>query len=162
MKRAGGLFERVLAYENLRLAFWRASRGKRERDETRAYRQRLDAELVRLRDGLADGSYPVGNYRTFVVYEPKERLICAAPFCERVLHHALMNVCAPLFERWLVADTFACRPGFGQTAALVRGEMLVRRYDWYLKCDIRKYFYSISHDVVAAMLRRKFKDRRIV
>lgn len=162
MKRAGGLFERVLAYENLRLAFWRASRGKRERDETRAYRQRLDAELVRLRDGLADGSYPVGNYRTFVVYEPKERLICAAPFCERVLHHALMNVCAPLFERWLVADTFACRPGLGQTAALVRGEMLVRRYDWYLKCDIRKYFYSISHDVVAAILRRKFKDRRIV
>mgnify|MGYP000016045246 CR=1 FL=1 len=45
MKRAGGLFERVLAYENLRLAFWRASRGKRERDETRAYRQRLDAEV---------------------------------------------------------------------------------------------------------------------
>ena len=162
MKRVGGLFEQVLAYENLRLAFWKASRGKQERDETRAYRRRLDAELARLRDGLANGSYPVGNYRTFVVYEPKERLICAAPFRERVLHHALMNVCAPYFERWLVADTFACRPGFGQTAALARGEALARRHDWYLKCDIRKYFYSISHEVVAEMLKRKFKDRRIV
>ena len=127
MKRAGGLFERVLAYENLRLAFWKASHGKRAREDQRTYAARLDEELARLRDGLADGSYPVGDYRTFVVREPKERLICAAPFRERVLHHALMNVCEPHFERWLAADTFACRRGKGLAAALARGAALARR-----------------------------------
>ena len=85
----------VLDMENLKLAFWKASRGKRAREDQRAYAANLDAELVRLQQGLADGTYPVGVYRRFTVYEPKERVVCAAAFRERVLHHALMNVLEP-------------------------------------------------------------------
>ena len=162
MKRAGSLFDRILEPDNLRLAFVKASRGKRHREDQRAFEADLDAELGRLRDGLVDGTYPVGNYLRFRVFDPKEREICAAAFGERVLHHALMNLCEPEFDRRLSPDSFACRRGGGQTAALARASRWCRRRAWYMKCDIRKYFDSIPHDGVRQMLSRVFKDRMVL
>ena len=162
MKRAGHLFAAVLDRENLRFAFWKAARGKCARPDCREYRANLDAELGLLADGLASGSYPVGNYSRFLIHDPKEREICAAPFGERVLHHALMNVCEPWFDKWLVFDTYACRRGKGQMAAVRRAQHFARRHTWFLKCDIRKYYDSIPHDRLRALLRRKFKDADIL
>ena len=162
MKRAGGLFGRILDRENLRLAYWKASRGKAARPSRMAYAANLDEELDRLSEGLADGSYPVGNYARFVIHDPKEREICAAPFGERVLHHALMNVCEPWFDKWLVFDTFACRKGKGQLAAVRRAQHFARHHAWFLKCDFHKYFDSIPHDRLRVLLRRKFKDERLL
>ena len=85
-----------------------------------AFQRNLDEELHRLREGLLAGDYPIGNYRRFTIWEPKEREICAASFGERVLHHALMNVCEPYFDRWLVFDSYACRQGKGQLKAVQR------------------------------------------
>ena len=104
MRRAGHLMEAVVEPENLRLAFWKASRGKRWRADQRAYAANLEGELAALREGLLDGTYPVGAYRRFTVAEPKERTIHAAAFRERVLHHALMNVCEPWFEKSIHFD----------------------------------------------------------
>ncbi len=162
MRRAGGLFGSVLDMGNLRLAFWRASRGKRARADQREYAAHLDDELARLRAGLADGTYPVGEYRRFTVREPKERLVCAAPFRERVLHHALMNVLEPWVERWLVFDAYACRRGKGQIAAAARALGFARRYRHFLKCDVRRFFDSVPHAGIEAMLRRKVKDGGVV
>jgi len=162
MKRAGNLFDSVLDMENLRLAFWKASRGKRAREDQREYAANLDAELARLRAGLADGTYPVGKYRRFTVYEPKERIVCAAAFRERVLHHAFMNVLEPWIEKWLVFDTYACRKGKGQLAAVDRALGFARKYWYFLKCDIRKFFDSVPHAGIEAMLRRKIKDESVV
>ena len=162
MKRAGNLFDSVLEMENLRLAFWKASRGKRAREDQREYAANLDAELARLRAGLADGTYPVGEYRRFTVYEPKERIVCAAAFRERVLHHAFMNVLEPWIEKWLVFDTYACRKGKGQLAAVDRALGFARKYRYFLKCDIRKFFDSVPHAGIEAMLRRKIKDESVV
>ena len=120
MKRIGHLFECVVEPENLRLAFVKASRGKRQRADQMAFQRNLDEELHRLREGLLAGDYPIGNYRRFTIWEPKEREICAASFGERVLHHALMNVCEPYFDRWLVFDSYACRQGKGQLKAVQR------------------------------------------
>ena len=162
MKRAGNLFDSVLDMENLRLAFWKASRGKRAREDQRAYAADLDAELARLRRGLADGTYPVGVYRRFTVYEPKERVVCAAAFRERVLHHALMNVLEPWIEKWLVFDTYACRKGKGQLAAVERALGFARKYRYFLTCDVRKFFDSVPHAGIESMLRRKVKDEMMV
>ena len=93
-----------------------------------------------MRVGILSGDYPVGQYQRFVVHDPKERVIYAASFPERVLHHALMNVCEPFFERWLIHDTYACRRGKGQWAAVRRAEGFARRMPFFLKMDIRKYF----------------------
>lgn len=162
MRRVGNLFDRVADMENLRLAFLSASRGKRARDDQRRFQSGLDGELRRLRDGLLDGTYPVGNYRRFTVHDPKEREICAAAFGERVLHHALMNVCGPHFDRWLTGRTFACRRGHGQLKAIGAAQANARRHGWFLKCDFRKYFDSIPHDGLRALLARKFKDGRVL
>ncbi len=162
MRRIGNLFEAVVEPENLRLAFWKASRGKQHRPDQREYAARLEEEIEALRLGLLQGDYPVGDYTRFTVYDPKERVICAAAFRERVLHHALMNVCEPLVDRWLVFDCYACRVGKGQAKAVRRAQAFARGYPWFLKADIRKFFDSVPHDGLKALLRRKFKDGRLL
>lgn len=162
MKRIGGLMPRILDVENLKLAFWKASRSKRHRADQREYQSNLDDEIALLSQGLRSGRYPVGVYRRFTIYEPKERNICAAAFRERVLHHALMNVCGPLFEKWLVERTYACVKGRGQTAAIEKACAYAGKYKWFLKCDIRKFFDSIPHDRIRAKLARKIKDREVL
>lgn len=162
MKRVGNIFDVVADHENLLLAFWKASRGKRSRPDQMAYAGNLERNIDVLRVGLLCGDYPVGDYNKFIVHEPKERVICAAAFRERVLHHALMNVCELYFEKWLIHDTYACRKGKGQLAAVERARDFARQHEWFLKCDIRKYFDSIPHEGLKRMLRRKFKDERIV
>lgn len=162
MKRIGDLFEAVAEPDNLRLAFWKASRGKQHRPDQREYAARLEEEIEVLRRGLLQGDYPVGDYTRFTVYDPKERVICAAAFRERVLHHALMNVCEPLVDRWLVFDCYACRVGKGQAKAVRRAQAFAGEYPWFLKADIRKFFDSVPHDGLKALLRRKFKDGRLL
>jgi RNA-directed DNA polymerase len=162
MKRAGQLFDHVLARDNLRLAAARAVRGKRHRADAREFLADLDRRLGAMREELASGTFQVGRYRQFVVRDPKERIITAPVFAERVLHHALMNVCEPIFDRWLIDDTFACRRGRGRLAALDRARRFARRFGWYLKPDIRKYFDSISHEELLRRLGRLYKDPRLL
>ncbi len=120
MKRTGNLLERIAERDNLRLAFHKALRGKRDRKDTQQYALRLDANLDEMARLLLAGTFPVGRYRQFIIHDPKERIITAPCFAERVLHHGLMNVCEPVFDRWLIADTFACRTGRGRLPALQR------------------------------------------
>lgn len=162
MRRAGNIFEDVLDRGNIRIAFLKASRGKRLRADQQIFQANLDDELERLREGLADGTYPVGNYMRFKVFDPKEREICAASFGKRVLHHALMNVCEPYFDKWLVDRSYACRRGYGQLRAVRMASRLACRYRWYLKCDFCRFFDSIPHSGLKSMLHRKFKDDRLV
>ena len=162
MKRVGYLFDAVIESENLRLAFWKASRGKRGRADQRAYASNLSEEMTRLRQGLLSGDFPVGQFTRFMIYDPKEREICAAAFPERVLHHALMNVCEPHFEKGLVFDTYACRKEKGQFKAVGRAQGFAQKNAWFLKADVRKFFDSISHKVLRTLLRRKFKDERLL
>ena len=119
-------------------------------------------ELARLRDGLITGDYPVGDYRRFTIHDPKEREICAASFGERVLHHALMNVCEPFFDKWLIFDSYASRLGKGQVAAVRRAREFAHRHEWFMKCDFRKYFDSIPHDRLKDALAQRFKDPRLL
>jgi hypothetical protein len=162
MKRVGNLFEAIIDRNNLLLAVWRAMRGKRRRPEIRDYLQQLDRRLSELADGLISGEFPVGRFQQFLIRDPKERVITAPCFPERVLHHAIMNVCEPYFERWLIDDTFACRIGKGRNAALARAGLFSRTHDWFLSMDVRKYFDSIGHEVLNAGLAQKIKDGRLL
>ena len=144
--------------ENLRLAFWKAAKGKRGKADCVMFREHLDENLAALGGELLAGDAPVGDYHYFKVHDPKERLICAATFRERVLHHALMNVCEPVLERAAVFDSYACRKGKGRLLAVARAQGYARTHRWFLKLDIRKYFDSIQHATMRALLGRKFKD----
>jgi len=158
MKRHGQLMPKIADADNLRLAFWKAAKGKRGKADCQTFQARLDENLATLGAELRAGEVPVGDYHYFKVRDPKERLICAATFRERVLHHAVMNVCEPVLERAAVFDSYACRKGKGRVRAVARAQGYARTYRWFVKMDIRKYFDSIHQATLRELLSRKFKD----
>jgi retron-type reverse transcriptase len=162
MKRQGQLIEQIADYENLYLAYYKARKGKIEKAEVFEYGKRLQTHLPELQQQILSGDVDVGNYHYFTIYDPKQRLICAAPFGQRILHHALMNVCHPVFERVQIFDSYASRIGKGTYAALDRAKNFNRRYQWFLKLDVRKYFDSLDHSILNNQLHRLFKDKQVL
>jgi len=162
MKRAGNLYSSIAGYENLRLAFCRAARGKPDRPEVLSYKKNLEGNLELIRQQLITEQPDIGHYRFFRVRDPKPRDICAASFPERVLHHAIMNICEPTLERYAIYDSYACRKGKGTIKGLERAMGFSVRNRWYLKLDIRRYFDSIDHDILLSLLHRRFKDRPLL
>ncbi|MGA1839919.1 MAG: reverse transcriptase domain-containing protein [bacterium] len=162
MKRINGLMEKILDPVNLRIAFLKAAKGKRDRPEVLDFAGQLGKTLSIMRNELEHEKFVFGKFSTFYVHDPKERLIYAPGFSERVLHHAIMNVCEPVFDRHLIFDTYACRKGKGRLAAIERAKNLSRSYLWFLKMDIHKYFDSIDHNILTGLLCRKFKDKGLL
>jgi len=158
MKRVGGLYEAILARENFLLAFHRAAKGKRYRSEVRKFQDDLPDWLASISQRVSSGCFSFGRFHQFLIRDPKERIITAPCFEERVVHHAIMNVCEPVLDRWLIDDTFACRRGRGREAAIDRAMQFCRTQPWCLKLDIRKYFDSIDHDRLLELLARRFKE----
>jgi retron-type reverse transcriptase len=157
MKRYGNLWNELTSFENLYLAYRKAIRGKRFRPDVARFIVHAESELLQLQQELQQRTYCPGAYRTFWVYEAKPRLISAAPFRDRVVHHALCNVLEPIFERAFIHDLYSNRVGKGQHQAVRRAQQYARRFAYVLKCDIRKYFPSIDHAVLKELLRRKIK-----
>ncbi|MDD5089821.1 MAG: reverse transcriptase/maturase family protein [Candidatus Wallbacteria bacterium] len=162
MKRAGNLIELIADADNLRLAFYKACRGKRGKSAVLQFREDLDYELAGLRSELLSGSVNWGAYHSFQVCDPKTRTIFASPFRTRVAHHAVINICEPVFESYQIFDSYACRRGKGLDAAIGRAVNFSKKGDWFLKLDVKKYFDSIDHQILLGMLQRKFKDRIIL
>lgn len=158
MKRQGHLIEKIANMDNLSLAFYKAKKGKAYKDEIIAYAQRLQGNLLDLRQQLFWADVDVGNYSYFTVYDPKKRLICAAPFGQRVMHHALMNICHPFFEKVQIFHSYASRVAKGTYAALDQARSYHNHYKWFLKLDYRKYFDNLDHFILKQQLRALFKD----
>jgi retron-type reverse transcriptase len=162
MKRYGALFESIIRFDNLLLAARKARRGKQDRLRVAHFYFHLEKELFTLQDELQSGSYRMRPYRSFVIYEPKQRQICAADFRDRVVHHAICHVLEPVVDACLIYDTYACRRGKGTHAAAKRAQHFARRFPYVLKCDVRQYFASIDHAVLQGLLRRKLKDKALL
>lgn len=155
MKRHGNLWPRVVDFANLIEAARQAQRGKRFRDNVLAFNFNLEAELLTLQRELETKTYRPGAYKTFQIVEPKKRMISAAPYRDRVVHHALCNVIVPVFERTFISDSYANRAGFGTHRALRRFTEFARSSRYVLQCDVRKYFASIDHEILKQIIRRK-------
>lgn len=162
MKRVGYLMEKIADYDNIQLAYLKASRGKQAKREVLEFRKNYEENIRLIRTQLLDGSIAIGAYNYFTIYDPKERLICAAKFNERIVHHAVMNVCHDIFDRRLIYDTYATRRNKGVYAALEKAKNSAATYRYMVKLDFRKYFDSISHDVLKSQLVRIFKDEALL
>lgn len=158
----GATFDRLCAWENLRLAARRAAKGKRGRPDVAAWEHRLEDNILDLQEALRSGDYRPGSYVSFTVHDPKRRLISAAPFRDRVVHHALCNAIEPLFERSFVAGSYANRVGKGTHRALDHAQRLARRYRYVLQADVRQFFPSIDHAVLREALADKIDDARVL
>ncbi len=132
------LFPEITDFKNLLIASHKAQKGKRYRESTLSFNMELEKYLLRLQGELRDGSYEPGPYRDFIVQDSKKRLISAAPYRDRVVHHAVINVIEPLFDKTFIYDAYACRKGKGTHAALLRFREYLKRHRYVLKCDIRK------------------------
>ncbi|MCL4299466.1 MAG: reverse transcriptase/maturase family protein [Anaerolineae bacterium] len=107
-------------------------------------------------------SYRPGPYASFYIHEPKRRLISAAPFRDRVVHHALCNLIEPIFERSFIADSYANRLGKGTHRALAQCQALARRYRYVLQCDVEQFFPAVDHAILGDILARKINDERVL
>ena len=111
-----------------------------------------ESELTRIHQDLMTGTWRPSSYRFFTIHEPKRREIAAAPFGDRVVHHALCRWMGPLLERRFIARSFSCQIGKGTSAARASCRSLVNRYRWVLKCDVRKFFPSLDHEILGNRL----------
>jgi retron-type reverse transcriptase len=155
VKTCNHLYDRIISFDNLLLAASKAQKGKRFKDSTALFNLDLEKELVRLHDELRTLRYRHGGYRDFSVFDPKRRLISAAPYRDRVVHHALCNIIEPIFETTFISDSYACRQGKGTHAAVDRYTEFARKNTFVLKCDIRKYFQSIDHAILLERIERR-------
>ncbi|MBI3824417.1 MAG: RNA-dependent DNA polymerase [Candidatus Rokubacteria bacterium] len=158
MKSHANLWPRITSFENLYEAFRRARKGKRCRADVAAFEFDLESNLLTLQRELLTETYRPGGYRNFVVREPTERTISAAPFRDRVVHHALCRVIEPLFDRVFVPHSFANRTGKGTHRAMDRCRSLIGRYRYVLKADVSKFFPSVDHEILYALLVKRVRD----
>jgi RNA-directed DNA polymerase len=121
------LYHAVTSFENLFRAYRNASRGKRRQPQVADFEVDLEGNLLRLQKELRGRSYRPGPHRSFYIHDPKRRLVSAAPFRDRVVHHALCQVIEPLFERTFIGDSYANRVGKGTHRALDRAQAFARR-----------------------------------
>jgi len=156
------VFEKASTFQNLYLAFRKAFKsGKRSPDAQRFFFH-LERELFLLQEEIRAGEYRPGNFYFFKVYDPKERTISVAPFRDRVVHHALVRILEPFYERIFINDSYATRKDKGSHRAIYRAQRFLRQYPWYLKMDIRKYFDSIDQSVLFKRIARRVKDTKML
>lgn len=156
------MYAALCSWNNLLLAYRKASKGKRRHANVAAFEQRLEENLLDLQDELLAFIYRPGAYESFYVHEPKCRLISAAAFRDRVVHHALCNQIQPLLERSFIFDSYANQVGKGTHRALDRAQHFARRYPYVLQCDVRQFFPAIDHAILYSILERRLHDPGIL
>lgn len=154
-RRHDGLFDGIADFRALHAAARRAVLGKRRKPGAAAFFANLERELLRLERELRDGSYRPGRYVEIEVWDPKHRIVSAAPFRDRVVHHALCAAVEPIFEAGFIDHTFANRKGKGTHRAIEVYERYRNRHAHVLRCDIYRYFPSIDHAILKAEYRRR-------
>jgi retron-type reverse transcriptase len=153
------LYDKICHPLNLWRAYKDAARGKHYQPAAAFFEYDLEKNLIEIEQKLKDETYQPGGYHSFRIEKPKRRLVNAAPFRDRVVHHALMNVIEPLFERQFIFDSYANRVGKGTHAALDRCTYYLRRYKYVMHLDVRQFFPSIDHQVLLSILSRSIGDK---
>lgn len=155
MKRSFNLWKQIANFPNLLVAATKAQKGKRMQQNVASFNLHLEHALFELLEQLNNKTYRPGPYKSFHILDPKPRMISAAPYRDRVVHHALCNIIAPLLENSMTSDSYANRKNMGTHIAVERFTHYARLYPFVLKCDIKKFFPSIDHEILKRELRRK-------
>ena len=158
--------EEIFSFENLYQAYLYTRNGKRDKSSVIRYSLNVLENINYTKLLLHDRHYNIGEYYEFIVKYPKERVIRAPPFRDRVVQRCLCTqVLTPVIEKHLIYDTYACRIGKGAHAGLNRAEYFFRNHyqkhgqeGWIIKGDISKYFYSIDHDILKQNLKPLLKE----
>ena len=173
------LYKKLCSYENLMLAFRKAKKGKSKMYYVINFEQDLDNNIKLLQKELIEDTYQPSQLKKFIVRDPKTRTIHASIFKDRIVHHAIVNLLNPIYEKVFIYDSFASRKNKGNQEGILRFESFVNKvsrngrliknpYDsnsiqgYVLKCDIRKYFDSINHEILIEIIRNKISDEKVI
>lgn len=162
-------YEQIVSIENLLEAWREFSVGKRARKDVQEFEQRLMSNIISLHQELANNTYQHSEYEAFNISDPKPRNIHKAKVRDRLLHHALYRTLYPFFDRVFTAHSYSCRREKGGHKALEAFSRFAyqashnhTRTVWVLKCDIRKFFATIDHEVLMRILRSYIPDEKIL
>jgi retron-type reverse transcriptase len=156
------MYEKICSWENLLIAHRKASSGKRGKSAAAVFEYKLADNLLALQHELESRTYLPGAYNSFIIHDPKRRLISAAPFRDRVVHHALCNVIEPVFEASFSSASYANRVGQGTHRALARAQALARRFAYVLEFDVEQFFPAVDHLILRGILARKIDDPSVM
>ncbi len=165
MKIYENLFEAIISVENLFLAWEKFRKGKRSRKDVQKFEWLLEPNLFQLHRDLKSRRYKHGKYHTFYIQDPKQRLISKAEVRDRVVHQALFNILNPIFESGFISTSFSCRVGKGTHRGVLAVDKMIRQVShnytrpcFVLKCDIKKFFRSVDHELIIRTFAKRIKD----
>ena len=158
----GTIFEAITSWDNLLRAARFAARGKRRKHSAAHFEHQFADHSTELQNELVTKTYRPGAYVHFLIHEPKRRKISAAPFRDRVVHHALCNLIEPLFEKHFIQHSYANRRGKGTHRALNQLQVWSQQYRYALRADVAQHFASLDHAVLRATLARHIDDDDVI
>lgn len=160
------MFDCIISLENLFLAWKEFRRGKRKRPDVQEFEYNLEDNIFKLHEELKDKTYRHSNYTSFWICDPKLRHIHKASVRDRILHHAVFRILYPIFDKIFIFDLYSCRIGKGTHRAVKHLLKFIRKESknysrpcFILKCDIKKFFDSINHDILIFLMERKVRDK---
>ena len=178
MKTCKNLYNKIISPRNLFLAWQKARKGKTKKPDVIEFERNLKANLRGLHKELKDKTYRPLPLISFPIRDPKTRKISKSDFRDRIVHHAIVNILEPIYEKIFIHDSCANRKGKGNLFALKRLELFVRKVSrngkikgWFsdnqvkgycLKADIKHYFQEVNHDILLKILERKIKDFEVL
>lgn len=162
-------FSDIASIKTLFMAWRKFSHGKKQRADVTEFRLRLQAHIQELHEQLVEGSYQHGTYQPFTVFDPKQRSIHKASVCDRLIHQAFVSAVEPVFERRFIYDSYSCRANKGTHAGVARLRVFLQKASknntrtvYALKCDIKKFFDSIDHEIMYSLLSSQISDPQVL
>jgi RNA-directed DNA polymerase len=167
------MYSKVCDLENIYIAYLKARRCKRYKNEILRYTKNIEKQLLEINYELNSQTYEHGKYYEFIVNDSKKRVIKAAPFKDRIIHHALCNIIEPIFDKKFIYDSYACRKGKGSHKAIKRFRQFLKiiktknnleNYNniYCLKCDIVKYFQSVDKTTLIKLIKRSIFNKNVL
>jgi retron-type reverse transcriptase len=162
-------FEDIISIENLLEAWKEFIKGKRNKKDVQEFSLHLMDNIFSLHNDLLNHTYKHGGYQAFKINDPKPRDIHKAAVRDRLLHHAIYRILYPFFDKTFIADSYSCRNNKGTHKAIhkfhdyfYKASQNNTRTCWVLKCDIRKFFANIDHDILIGILKEYIPDENII
>lgn len=166
MKRKGNLYAQIYDPVNIKVAFENAIRGKSNIRTIKEISKNPDPYLQEIHDILKEERFVNGRYNTFELKERgKDRVIHSLPFFpDRIIHHAIVQICGPIWIKSFIRDTYASIPGRGIHDGVRRIKRIMPQCEgWYaLKCDITKFYPSVDHTILKGLLSKQIKDKSLL
>lgn len=173
MKVLDGVYDGMCDLEDLYVSYREARKGKRYKRKILAFTDDLENQMLSIRDDLTDLSYEMGEYHMFYVHEPKLRLVMSIGFRDRIVQWSIYRRLYPFYDSLFITDSYACRKGKGSHEAADKLQYWMRKANrrekenpgvkwYYLKLDVSKYFYRVSHEVLINILKTRIRDERFM